>query len=332
MMDKHLRLHLRSRSGETISVEPFECPEAIEIQVSAPFAWTSPEGGRIIHSLLNDRPVCQQQKIPVYTLTGSIIMVEVEKTNPDCIVLITDETAVNVERQLEKEQAAGITYQDIGGLGQEIQRVRELVEFPLRSPESFAKLGIEPPRGIILYGPPGTGKTLIAKALSNEVGSQFFLIQGPEIMSSYYGASEQKLREIFDKARQSAPAVILMDELDAISVKREQTRGDLEQRVVATLLSLMDGLTDLGEVLVIGTTNRLNAIDPALRRPGRFEHEIHIGVPDLASRNEILAIHTRRMPLADDVDLQYLAEKTPGFVGADLAALCREAGYSTIRR
>jgi transitional endoplasmic reticulum ATPase len=332
LTDKYLRLHLRTRVGETILVEPFEGPDAQELHVWAPPAWASSEGGRLLGSLLHGRPVCRGQKVPVFTFSGATVVVEVAQTRPDGIVLVTGQTQISVESQPAREQAAGITYQDIGGLDREIRRIRELIEFPLRSPDAFAHLGIEAPRGIILYGPPGTGKTLIAKALSNEVGAQFFAIQGPEIVSPYYGESERQLREVFERAHSNAPAVILMDELDALAPKREETRGELERRLVATLLSLMDGLTALKGVVVIGTTNRLNALDPALRRPGRFEHEIHVGVPDLAGRRGILTIHTRRMPLAGNVDTQLLAEKTPGFVGADLAALCREAGYAAMRR
>ncbi len=331
-VDKHLRLELRVRPGEKVLVEPADPPPASQMRLYVPAAWASPEGGRLLAGLLNGRPLHRGQRLPVFTFSGAAIMVEVAATVPEGIVLVTGQTECTAEAQPERVQAAGVTYRDIGGLDRELRRIRELVEFPLRSPETFAQLGIEAPRGVILYGPPGTGKTLIAKALSNEVGAQFFAIQGPEMVSAYYGESERRLRETFEKARDAAPAVILIDELDALAPHRERVHGELERRLVATLLTLMDGLTELRGVVVIGTTNRLDGVDPALRRPGRFEHEIHVGVPDQAGRLQILGIHTRRMPLAPDVDLETLAAKTPGFVGADLAALCREAGYAALRR
>lgn len=331
-VDKYLRLDLRLRPGEKAVVEPLHPPVASQVHLYVPPAWTGPEGERLLAGLLAGRPLRQGQRLPVFTFSGAAVMVEVARTDPGGIVLLAPQTRCTVEAQPERAEAGGVTYRDIGGLDRELRRIRELVEFPLRSPETFAHLGIEAPRGLILYGPPGTGKTLIAKALSNEVGAQFFAIQGPEVMSAYYGESEKRLREAFEKARDSAPAVVLIDELDALAPHREKVHGELERRLVATLLSLMDGLTELRGVVVIGTTNRLDAVDPALRRPGRFEHEIHVGVPDQAGRLQILAIHTRRMPLASDVDLEVLARKTPGFVGADLAALCREAGYAALRR
>lgn len=331
-VDKYLRLHLQVRSGKPIQVESKGFPEASEITVQAPPSWSRVEGERHLRGFLLGRPVCATQKIPVFTLSGATVILEVAKTSPGGVVQISNNTAITIEKQPEKAQgAAGVTYNDVGGLRREIHRIRELVEFPLRSPETFAQLGIEAPRGIILYGPPGTGKTLIAKALSNEVGAKFYSVQGPEIVSALYGESERQLRDIFNDARSNAPAIILMDELDALAPKREETKGELERRLVATLLTLMDGLTELKGVVVIGTTNRVNSIDPALRRPGRFEHEIHIGVPDLGGRKQILKIHSQRMPLSTDVDLQYLAGKTAGFVGADIASLCREAGYTALR-
>ena len=332
LLDKYLRLHLQVRNGEIAIVEPVLYQKAKSAHLLVPTNWAGTEGSRLLKGLLLGRPVCCGQKLPVFTLSGAVVLVELARLQPDGIALIDDQTNLTVEIRTEKiEETGGITYQNIGGLLREIQRIRELIEYPLRSPEAFAQLGISAPRGIILYGPPGTGKTLIAKALSNEVGAKFFALQGPEIMSAFYGESERQLREIFERAHANAPAIILIDELDAIAPKREETRGELERRLVATLLSLMDGLTELKGVVVIGTTNRVNSIDPALRRPGRFEHEINIGVPDINGRQQILKIHTRRMPLSTDVDLKYLAEKTPGFVGADLASLCREAGYNALR-
>ncbi|MEM2027964.1 MAG: CDC48 family AAA ATPase, partial [Candidatus Bathyarchaeia archaeon] len=225
-----------------------------------------------------------------------------------------------------------VTYEDIGGLKEQIQRIREMVELPLRHPEIFQRLGIDPPKGVLLHGPPGCGKTLLAKAVANESDAYFISINGPEIMNKFYGESEARLREIFQQAQQNAPSIIFIDEIDAIAPKREEVTGEVERRVVAQLLALMDGLSERGNVIVIGATNRPNAIDPALRRPGRFDREIEIGIPDKQGRYEILVIHTRGMPLSEDVDLKRLAEITHGFTGADLAALCREAAMKALRR
>ncbi|MEM1798808.1 MAG: CDC48 family AAA ATPase, partial [Candidatus Jordarchaeales archaeon] len=230
------------------------------------------------------------------------------------------------------KRAPKVTYEDIGGLKEEIRKIREMVELPLRFPEIFQRLGIEPPKGVLLYGPPGTGKTLLAKAVANETDAHFISISGPEIMSKFYGESEERLREIFEEAKKNAPSIIFIDEIDSIAPKREEVTGEVEKRVVAQLLALMDGLESRGQVVVIGATNRPNAIDPALRRPGRFDREIEIKIPNKDARLEILQIHTRGMPLAEDVNLNYLAEITHGYTGADLAALCKEAAMSAIRR
>ena len=333
-MDKYLRLHLQVREGQAVTIGPLTPPDAEVAEVRVPPSWAQEEGLRLLGRFLMGRLASAGAKIPFFTLGGSTVLVEIVAVTPGPIARLAAKTAFRLaaEEGAASGQAAGVGYADIGGLSRELQRIRELVEYPLRAPKAFAYLGIEMPRGIILHGPPGTGKTLIAKALSNEVGAQFFSVRGPEILSAYFGESERHLRDLFERARAAAPAVILIDELDALAPKREQTQGETERRLVATLLSLMDGLTDMRGVVVIGTTNRLNALDPALRRPGRFEHEIHIGPPDVSGRREILAIHVRRMPLADDVDLDDLAQRTPGFVGADLASLCREAGYNALRR
>jgi transitional endoplasmic reticulum ATPase len=249
-------------------------------------------------------------------------------------VIITKNTKI----EFSEKPAAGfegvkrISYEDIGGLKDELQRVRETIELPMRHPEIFRKLGIEPPKGVLLYGPPGTGKTLIAKAVASESGAHFISIAGPEVISKYYGESEQRLREVFEDARQHAPAIIFIDELDSIAPRREEVTGEVERRVVAQLLTMMDGLEERGQVVVIGATNRLDAIDPALRRPGRFDREIEIGVPPEDDRVQVLQIHTRGMPLAEDVDIAYIAQQTHGFVGADLAALAREAAIKALRR
>jgi len=232
----------------------------------------------------------------------------------------------------EKKGLPIVTYEDVGGLRGEIQRIREMVELPLRHPELFQRLGIEPPKGVFLYGPPGCGKTLLAKAVANESDANFYVISGPEIMSKFYGESEARLREIFQKAQETAPSIIFIDEMDAIAPKREEVTGEVERRVVAQLLSLMDGMGARGNIIVIGATNRPNAIDPALRRPGRFDREIEIGVPDKMGRYEILQIHTRTMPLASDVDLHRLSDMCHGYTGADISSLCREGAMKALRR
>ncbi len=281
---------------------------------------------------LLDRPLIEGDIVQVPVL-GQIIPFTVVSTRPTGPVIITEDThLVILERPVDISRIPRVTYEDIGDLEEAKQKIREMVELPLKHPELFRKLGIEPPKGILLYGPPGCGKTLLAKAVANESDAYFIAINGPEIMSKFYGESEQRLREIFEDAKEHAPAIIFIDEIDAIAPKREEVTGEVEKRVVAQLLALMDGLEARGDVIVIGATNRPNAIDPALRRPGRFDREIEIGVPDKKGRYEILLVHTRNMPLAEDVDLKKLAEITHGFVGADLAALCREAAMKALRR
>jgi transitional endoplasmic reticulum ATPase len=267
-------------------------------------------------------------------MLGHAIPFTVTKTRPHGIVKVNAETRLTIlnEPAPEGKGLPRTTYEDIGGLHEEIQRVREMVELPLRHPELFQRLGIEPPKGVLLHGPPGCGKTLLARAVANESEANFFSINGPEIMSKFYGESEAKLREIFQQAQQNAPSIIFIDELDAIAPKREEVTGEVERRVVAQLLALMDGLSGRGNVIVIGATNRPGALDPALRRPGRFDREIEIGVPDKQGRYEILQIHTRGMPLAEDVDLKKLSEMSHGYTGADVAALCRETAMKALRR
>ena len=267
-------------------------------------------------------------------MLGHAIPFTVTKTRPHGIVKVTAETRLTIlnEPAPEGKGLPRTTYEDIGGLHEEIQRVREMVELPLRHPELFQRLGIEPPKGVLLHGPPGCGKTLLARAVANESEANFFSINGPEIMSKFYGESEARLREIFQQAQQNSPSIIFIDELDAIAPKREEVTGEVERRVVAQLLALMDGLSGRGNVIVIGATNRPSALDPALRRPGRFDREIEIGVPDKQGRYEILQIHTRGMPLAEDVDLKKLSEITHGYTGADVSALCRETAMKALRR
>ncbi|MHA1287037.1 MAG: CDC48 family AAA ATPase, partial [Candidatus Thorarchaeota archaeon] len=248
---------------------------------------------------------------------------------------ITPETEIDLSNEPAKKEDISlpdVTYEDIGGLSKELVKIRETIELPMKSPELFKRLGITPPKGVLLHGPPGTGKTLIAKAVANESGASFKVINGPEIMSKFYGESEQKLRETFEEAEKNAPTIIFIDEIDSIAPKRAEVTGEVERRVVAQMLSLMDGLAGRGQVIVIGATNRVDDIDEALRRPGRFDREIELGVPDQKGRLEILQIHTRAMPLDEGVDLEKLAAVTHGFVGADLSALTREAAMQALRR
>ena len=259
----------------------------------------------------------------------------VVSTNPAGLVRINENTVVEVRPEaveVMEKKVPDVTYDDVGGLKREMSKVREMIELPLRHPEIFDRLGIDPPKGILLHGAPGTGKTLLAKAVASESGSNFVAINGPEVMSKFVGEAEKKIREIFEEAAENAPTVIFIDEIDAIAPKREEVTGEAERRVVAQILALMDGLKERGKVIVIGATNRPDALDPALRRPGRFDREIELRVPDRDGRTEILEIHTRAMPLSDDVDIKELAETTHGFVGADLAALCREAAMNALRR
>ncbi len=289
------------------------------------------------------RPIVEGDVISVQglALTGKgNVSFKVAKVGPGKgIFYISDDTAIEMREEpiSSEEMGEKITYEDIGGLGEELKKVREMIELPLKHPELFERLGIDPPKGVILYGPPGTGKTLIAKAVANESGARFFSINGPEIINKFYGESEKALRETFEKASKEAPSIIFIDEIDSIAPKREETQGELERRVVAQLLTLMDGLKSRGQVIVIAATNRLDAVDPALRRPGRFDREIEIGVPDKKGRKEILQIHTRGMPIAGTPEdkeklLEELASLTHGFVGADLAALAREAAMKALRR
>ncbi len=259
----------------------------------------------------------------------------VAETTPKQPVIITEQTEVvlNPEAiEVNEEALPGVTYEDIGGLHEEITKVREMIELPLKHPEIFERLGVEPPKGVLLHGPPGTGKTLLAKAVANETNAHFILINGPEIMSKYYGQSEENLRKKFEEAEKNAPAIVFIDEIDAIATKREETKGEVERRVVAQLLALMDGLKSRGKVVVIAATNVPNILDPALRRPGRFDRELEIGVPNKEGRLNILKIHTRNMPLAKDVNLKEFAAVTHGFVGADISALAKEAAMIVLRR
>ena len=290
-----------------------------------------------LKKILENFVVTKGDLIPISSMFLPQITFVVTNITPSADAgIITYDTEIDISSKPAKEvvlrKVPRVTYEDIGGLKNEVQKIREMIELPLKHPELFEKLGIEPPKGVLLHGPPGTGKTLIAKAVANETDANFISISGPEIMSKFYGESEERLREIFKEAEENSPSIIFIDEIDAIAPKREEVSGEVEKRVVAQLLALMDGLASRGQVVVIGATNRPNALDPALRRPGRFDREIEIGVPDRNARKEILQIHTRGMPLAEDVDLDKLADITHGFVGADLEALCKEAAMRALRR
>ncbi len=304
------------------------------------------EAGNLVKRQIIKRPIVKGDIIPIlsstthpiFSQTGPgqamyLIAVEVE---PEGSVVIKEQTEIEIQDKpatgYDNIVGTGISYEDLGGLSDQIQRLREMMELPLKHPEVFAKLGIKPPLGVLMHGAPGTGKTMIAKAVANESGANFYSIAGPEIISKHYGESEQKIREKFEEAASNAPSILFFDELDAIASKRSESTGELERRVVAQLLTMMDGVEDRGQVMVIGATNRVNAIDPALRRPGRFDREIEISVPDRDDRLEILQIHTRNMPLDEDVKLEELADLTHGFVGADLAALCKESGMKALQR
>ncbi|HJU95174.1 MAG TPA: CDC48 family AAA ATPase [Nitrososphaera sp.] len=284
--------------------------------------------------LLEGRVVTRGDMIPL-NIMGRRIGFAVTSTSPTDAASLIDSNTEFIIGSIPKAAAKGVprvSYEDIGGLKNEVQKVREMIELPLRHPEIFDRIGIEAPKGVLLHGPPGTGKTLLAKAVANETNANFYSISGPEIMSKFYGESEERLREVFKEAEENAPSIIFIDEIDSIAPKREEVSGDVEKRVVSQLLTLMDGIQSRGKLVVIGATNRPNAIDPALRRPGRFDREIDIGIPDEQGRLDILLIHTRGMPLTEDVNLESFAKVTHGFVGADLEALSKEAAMRSLRR
>lgn len=289
---------------------------------------------------LNKRPVVSGDRIfiPGMTLFAEALPFQIVQTTPKGIVQVLPDTEIIIkEEPVDEEEDGGqpistISYEDIGGIGEQLQKVREMIELPLKHPILFRRLGIDPPRGVLLHGPPGTGKTLIAKAVASETKANFTSINGPEIISKYYGESEKQLREIFEEAAANSPSIIFIDELDSIAPKREDVSGEVERRVVAQLLTLLDGIQGRDNVIVIGATNRPDAIDPALRRGGRFDRELEIGVPDKNGRSEIIGIHTRGMPISDDFDVDWLLDNTHGFVGADISALVREAAMKALRR
>ena len=283
--------------------------------------------GSLFDELMDFTPAMKELKFAVVSTSPKDIVV----VGPNTEVQL-HESPVDVSTIEGVGNLVDVSYEDIGGLKEEVKKVREMIEIPLKRPELFEKLGIAPPKGVLMHGPPGTGKTLLAKAVASESDAHFIAINGPEIMSKYVGGSEENLREYFEEAEENSPSIIFIDELDAIAPKREETNGEVERRTVAQLLTLMDGLKSRGQVVVIGATNRPDSLDPALRRPGRFDREIEIGVPDSEERKEVLEIHTRNMPLSEDVDLDKIANTTHGFVGADLESLCKEAAMRVVRR
>ncbi len=337
-MDGILRENTQAGLGDRVQMQKIVCPVARSV-VLAPLGEAGAIGSdqRHMTSVLEGLPVSTGDKVRSTFMGGIYREFSVIETNPRGPVTINAGTNVKIKGESVSQpgrEATGVTYEDIGGLRKQVQRIREMIELPLRFPELFDRLGIEPPKGVLLYGPPGTGKTLIAKALANETSAYFTHIGGPEVMGKYYGESEERLRKVFEEAQEHAPAIIFIDEIDAVAPKREElgSQQQVEKRVVAQLLSLMDGLRSRGQVVTIGATNAPQLLDPALRRPGRFDREINVGVPERSGRREVLEVHTRGMPLAEDVSVDKLAEITHGFVGADLAALCREAAMVTLRR
>ena len=333
-MDGLLRKNAGVGIGDKVIVRKAEAKPASLVKLApANFSITIDSGFvNYVKKKLAERPVVEGDTVLIPVLNQSIPFVVIQTKPSDVVVITPNTNIILLEKPVEQGKIPRVTYEDIGGMRDIIQKVRELIELPLKHPEVFKRLGIEPPKGVLLYGPPGVGKTLLAKAIANETNAYFIAINGPEIMSKYYGESEQRLREIFEEAKKNAPSIIFIDEIDAIAPKRDEVVGEVERRVVAQLLALMDGLESRGDVVVIAATNRPNAIDPALRRPGRFDREIEIPLPDKQGRLEILQIHTRNMPLAEDVDLERLAELTRGYTGADLAALVREAAMHALRR
>jgi transitional endoplasmic reticulum ATPase len=318
--------------GDSITVKKIKATAAEKIVV-APLEAIPPIDERYLADALESVPLIKGDNVMVPYFGGRLTFQIVGVTPNADAVLVTQKTVFHIAEKGETLRGVPqVSYEDIGGLTDEIKKVREMIELPLRHPEIFEKLGIEAPKGVLLYGPPGTGKTLLAKAVANESNAHFISISGPEIMSKFYGESEARLREIFKEAREKAPSIVFIDEIDSIAPKREEVTGEVERRVVSQMLSLMDGLEARGKVIVISATNRPNAIDPALRRPGRFDREIEIKVPDKKGRRDILNIHTRNMPLSDDVDLTKVAGISHGYVGADLEYLCKEAAMKCLRR
>jgi transitional endoplasmic reticulum ATPase len=325
----------RSNAGvgldDAVTVRKIACPRAQQVTLAPTSVSPSARDMRYIGSLLDGLPVREGDEIRAALFGRRTAGFRVQRTQPPGPVVIGPPTEL-VMAEAQQEEARTLSYEDIGGLKPQVQRIREMIELPLRYPEVFERLGIDPPKGVLLHGPPGTGKTLIARTIAHETDARFFSISGPEVIHKFYGESEAHLRKIFEEAGRRSPSIIFLDEIDAIAPSRERVVGDVEKRVVAQLLALMDGLNQRQSVIVIAATNIPNALDPALRRPGRFDREISIPIPDRNGRKEILEIHSHGMPLAGDVQLDRLADSTHGFVGADLEALCREAAMMCLRR
>ncbi|MCX6678307.1 MAG: CDC48 family AAA ATPase [Methanothrix sp.] len=333
-VDGNTRANLGAGIDSKVVVSRAEARPARKIVVAPTRQIRLMGGPQYLLRILQGRAVIKGEMLRVEMINSSLNLAVVS-TLPAGAVLVTSETIISITRETLEElalQVRDISYEDIGGLSREIREIREMIEVPLRHPELFSRLGINPPRGVLLHGPPGTGKTLIARAVASETDANFISISGPEIVSKFYGESEQRLRQIFEEAAKAAPSIIFIDEIDSIAPKREEVSGDLERRVVAQILALMDGLSSRGEVIVIAATNRPNALDPAIRRGGRFDREIEIGIPSKTGRLEVLYVHTRGMPLDESLDLLEIADATHGFVGADLYALCKEAAMRTLER
>lgn len=334
-IDGYTRSNAGAGIDEKVNIKKVDTREAKKITIAPTEPLRITGGEEYLKQILENRVISRGDLIPLGIMGRRINLIVTGFQPPAAAVIVVPSTQVVLSEKPAKDLAMEIpqvTYEDIGGLTDEIRKVREMIELPLRYPELFERLGVEAPKGILLHGPPGTGKTLLAKAVASETNANFSSISGPEIMSKFYGESEGRLREIFDHAQENAPSVIFIDELDSIAPKREEVTGEVEKRVVSQLLALMDGLQSRGKVVVIGATNRPNALDPALRRPGRFDREIELGVPNKDGRLQVLQIHTRGMPLTEDVDLKRLANVTHGFVGADLEALSKEAALHALRR
>ena len=311
---------VQSKFAKTISLTPVNDSVTVDKEFTD-----------FVKNRLKGLPITHGDEISVMIL-GNSMDFKITKTSPKGVVKIDRVTNLNISTETSVDRKVRVTYEEVGGLRREVKAMREIVELPLKHPELFIRLGIEPHSGILLYGPPGCGKTLLAKVMASESEANMFPINGPEIMNKYYGETEAKLRDIFKEAKDNSPSIIFIDEIDAIAPKREEAYGDVEKRVVAQLLALMDGLTDRGNVIVLGATNRPDSVDPALRRPGRFDREFEISVPNEDGRLEILLIHTRGMPISDDIDLKDLASELHGYTGADIKSLCREAAMKSIRR
>jgi transitional endoplasmic reticulum ATPase len=335
-IDGYIRQNIGVGIGDRVFVTKAEVKIAQKVVLAPPpnqRTPISPDFSEYAKNRLEDKPLVKGDVVPI-AMFGYAFNFIVVQVVPYGVVRVNKSTEVMVKTEPVSESLVKIGevhYEDIGGLKNEMQKIREMVELPIRYPELFERLGIDPPKGVLLYGAPGTGKTLLAKAVANESDAHFIDISGPELVSKFVGESEEKLREIFNEAKEKAPTIIFMDEIDAIAPKREEATNEVERRMVSQLLTLLDGMASRGQVIVIGATNRPNAIDPALRRPGRFDREIEIGVPDRNSRKEIIQIHTRNMPMAKDVKIDELADLTHGYTGADIAALAREAAMAELR-